>query len=104
MRILAVEHGYDLSQSYSYSDSSTDLPMLEVVGHPVAVNPDAALRAVAADRGWPVLDFARPVAMKTVRQRVSGLLPHEPRRAAVGVAAGAVALGVAWYAARRRSA
>ena len=65
----------------------------------------AALRARRrSSSGWPVLDFTRPVAMKTVRQRVSGLLPHEPRRAAVGVAAGAVALGVAWYAARRRSA
>ena len=46
MRALAAEQGYDLSQSYAYSDSYTDLPMLEVVGHPFAVNPDADLRRV----------------------------------------------------------
>jgi len=56
---LATERGYDLRLSYSYSDSASDLPMLELVGHPVAVNPDGPLAAVARQRGWPVVEFAR---------------------------------------------
>lgn len=93
MRSLAEERGYDLADCYAYSDSQTDLPMLEVVGHPVAVNPDANLRAKAEERGWPIVDFAKPVAMgRTI----------EPRQAvAAGVAIGAVALGLTWYARRR---
>lgn len=54
---LAARLGIDLARSWAYSDSATDVPMLEVVGHPVAVNPDRALRDVAEARGWPVLDF-----------------------------------------------
>jgi len=96
MRELAAEHGYDLGDCYAYTDSQTDLPMLELVGHPVAVNPDADLRALAAQRGWPVLDFDKPVAMR------SALTKTQTRRAA-GVAVGAAALGLAWYAARRLS-
>jgi HAD superfamily hydrolase (TIGR01490 family) len=53
---------HDLEASTAYSDSHTDLPFLEAVGHPVAVNPDRALRRVAADRGWPVLEFGRRAA------------------------------------------
>jgi HAD superfamily hydrolase (TIGR01490 family) len=60
MRELAAERGYRLADCYAYSDSITDLPMLEAVGHPTAVNPDRALRRVAAERGWPVLLFAAP--------------------------------------------
>jgi phosphoserine phosphatase len=60
MRELAAERGYRLTGCYAYSDSITDLPMLEAVGHPVAVNPDRALRRVAAGRGWPVLSFPEP--------------------------------------------
>jgi HAD superfamily hydrolase (TIGR01490 family) len=48
----------DLARSTAYSDSISDLPLLEAVGHPVAVNPDRALRRVAAGRGWPVLRFS----------------------------------------------
>ena len=46
----------------AYSDSHTDLPFLEAVGHPVAVNPDRALRRIAGERGWPVLEFGRRAA------------------------------------------
>jgi HAD superfamily hydrolase (TIGR01490 family) len=53
---------YDLEASTAYSDSHTDLPFLEAVGHPVAVNPDRALRRIAAARGWPVLEFGRRAA------------------------------------------
>jgi phosphoserine phosphatase len=56
------ELDYDLSASTAYSDSHTDLPFLEAVGHPVAVNPDRRLRRVAAQRGWPVLEFGRRAA------------------------------------------
>jgi HAD superfamily hydrolase (TIGR01490 family) len=54
---LASERGYSLPHSYAYSDSITDLPMLEIVGNPRAVNPDRALRRLAQQRGWPVLSF-----------------------------------------------
>jgi len=53
------ELDHDLDASTAYSDSHTDLPFLEAVGHPVAVNPDRALRRIAAERGWPVLEFGR---------------------------------------------
>jgi HAD superfamily hydrolase (TIGR01490 family) len=56
---LADEEGIDLSQSYAYSDSSSDLPMLRAVGHPVAVNPDKELLAEARENGWHVLRFDR---------------------------------------------
>jgi len=94
MRDLAAENGYDLDASYAYTDSHTDLPMLEAVGHPVAVNPDAELRRVAGERGWPVLDFESKVSLRPS-------LDSTRSKAAAGVALGAVALGVAWYAARR---
>ncbi|GGK60700.1 hypothetical protein GCM10011591_36210 [Nocardia camponoti] len=60
---LAAEHGYDLASCYAYSDSVTDLPMLEAVGHPTAVNPDRGLRKEAASHGWPVLTFSNPVSL-----------------------------------------
>ena len=53
------ELDFDLSQSTAYSDSHTDLAFLEAVGHPVCVNPDRALRGIARERGWPVLEFGR---------------------------------------------
>jgi HAD superfamily hydrolase (TIGR01490 family) len=56
---LAAERGYDLRLCYAYSDSASDLPMMEMVGHPVAVNPDGGLQAVAHQRGWPTVIFAR---------------------------------------------
>ena len=56
MRALAEAHGYDLSTSYAYSDSVSDLPMLEAVGHPVVVHPEPELRAIAEERGWAVIE------------------------------------------------
>jgi HAD superfamily hydrolase (TIGR01490 family) len=56
------ELDHDLEASTAYSDSHTDLPFLEAVGHPVAVNPDRALRRIAAERHWPVLEFGRRAA------------------------------------------
>lgn len=65
MRALAEERGYDLETSYAYSDSETDAPMLEIVGHPFAVNPDKGLRKLAEERGWPILSFNRTVSLRT---------------------------------------
>lgn len=56
---LAQRQGLDLERSYAYSDSNSDLPMLRLVGHPVAVNPDAALAATAREEEWEVLRFDR---------------------------------------------
>jgi HAD superfamily hydrolase (TIGR01490 family) len=58
IKALAADRGYSLPHCYAYSDSITDLPMLEVVGHPQVVNPDRALRRIAECRGWPVLAFS----------------------------------------------
>jgi HAD superfamily hydrolase (TIGR01490 family) len=68
MRELAAERGYRLADCYAYSDSITDLPMLAAVGHPTAVNPDRALRRVAAGRGWPVLSFPEPARVRPGRR------------------------------------
>jgi HAD superfamily hydrolase (TIGR01490 family) len=59
MEKVAREKGYDLSRSYAYTDSISDLPMLEAVGHPVAVNPDRELESMARIRGWPIIEFNR---------------------------------------------
>jgi HAD superfamily hydrolase (TIGR01490 family) len=56
---LAEREGLDLRQSYAYSDSASDLPMLRLVGHPVAVNPDSTLAKAARDERWEVLRFDR---------------------------------------------
>ncbi|MDR1824520.1 MAG: HAD-IB family hydrolase [Bifidobacteriaceae bacterium] len=64
MQRLAAEQGYDLAASYAYSDSITDLPMLEAVGHPAVVNPGRALKAEAEARGWEVIRFALPAPLK----------------------------------------
>lgn len=56
MQRMADTHGYDLCESYAYSDSASDLPMLEAVGHPVAVNPEPELREIATQRGWPIVE------------------------------------------------
>jgi HAD superfamily hydrolase (TIGR01490 family) len=56
---LAAREGIDLQESYAYSDSESDLPMLRAVGHPVAVNPDAPLAQIAREEGWEVFRFDR---------------------------------------------
>jgi HAD superfamily hydrolase (TIGR01490 family) len=59
IRELAERENIDLAASWAYSDSESDLPMLRLVGHPVAVNPDAELARIARDEGWEVLRFER---------------------------------------------
>lgn len=74
---LAMEMGYDLDKCYAYSDSVSDLPMMELVGHPVAVNPDGALDDIAHERGWPVVIFARKtkraLAMSSLGATTAGI-------------------------------
>jgi HAD superfamily hydrolase (TIGR01490 family) len=96
-RQLAQQQGYDLTRCHAYSDSISDLPLLEAVGHPAAVNPDRALRREAQQRGWPVLTFSKPVSLRTRIPAPSGA----QIAAAVGLGAAAAA-GAAWYGLRRR--
>ena len=56
---LADKNGINLSESFAYSDSANDLPLLEMVGHPNAINPDAKLRFRALTSGWPIHDFRK---------------------------------------------
>ncbi|GAB2478745.1 HAD family hydrolase [Jatrophihabitans fulvus] len=100
IRELAEQRGYDLASCYAYSDSATDVPMLETVGHPYAVNADRALRKVAAERNWPLLAFSNAVPL---RERMRGFRPEHPMLSAGVVGAGTVAAGVAWYLTRRRA-
>jgi HAD superfamily hydrolase (TIGR01490 family) len=96
MKEIAARDGIDLSASYAYSDSITDLPMLEAVGNPVAVNPDRELRKVAEKRGWQIRDFRRPVQL---RDRIPQVSAPPPRIALLAGAAAALAL--AWFLLRR---
>jgi hypothetical protein len=99
IRDAAARDGLDLSESFAYSDSYTDLPMLEAVGHPVVVNPDRVLAAVARERGWMVRQWVRPIRL---RDRV----PVPPARATAAAGAsvllGAAAMTVWRIRARRR--
>lgn len=94
------DQGYNLAESYAYSDSATDIPMLELVGNPVAVNPDRALKKHAIANGWDIRSFKNPeplIQMPNAREVGIG----------AGVIAGVTAIAVAGiYVARalRRSA
>jgi len=89
LRELSEREGYDLAACTAYSDSHTDLPFLEAVGHPVVVNPDRALRDAAAERGWPTLEFS------------ARAYPHAKRRVSPAIVA-AAALGALLVAGVRK--
>jgi HAD superfamily hydrolase (TIGR01490 family) len=93
VRALAEREGLDLSQCWAYSDSANDIPMLTAVGNPVAVNPDATLRAHARDNNWRIRDFSRREQVKRIA------LPA--LSAATGLAAG-LAVGYAVARTRRK--
>lgn len=95
-RQLAEQHGYDLDRCRAYSDSLTDLPLLEAVGHPTVINPDRGLRKEATQRGWPTLAFEHPVSLHARIPTPSGTAVTA---AAVGMGAVAAA-GAAWYGLR----
>lgn len=86
IQALAEREGLDLARSSAYSDSANDLPMLSLVGHPSAVNPDPELRAAALERGWPMHDF---------RSGRRATLVALPVAAGVGALAGGLAAGLA---------
>jgi HAD superfamily hydrolase (TIGR01490 family) len=83
---LARVHGFDLKDCYSYSDSHNDIPLLQAVGHPCAINPDAILRIRAMAEGWPIHDFRRARFINRL------LGPAVSRLAAVGT----------WFTPRKR--
>ncbi|MGV9670345.1 MULTISPECIES: HAD family hydrolase [unclassified Gordonia (in: high G+C Gram-positive bacteria)] len=80
---VAAEYGYDLDKSYAFTDSITDVPMLESVGHPRVVNPDRALRRQAENHGWPIYDFA----LETEPSAASAAAPALAAALVVGVGA-----------------
>jgi HAD superfamily hydrolase (TIGR01490 family) len=89
MRRYAADHEIDLSESWAYSDSASDLPMLRAVGKPVAVNPDEELAAVAKHEGWRVMRFEK--------------LGRRLRIAGTTLAAAAIDGSGTWLAARGRA-
>jgi pyridoxal biosynthesis lyase PdxS len=100
VRSLAERLGIDLQGSYAYSDSITDLPMLEAVGHPVAVNADRDLRREAEQRGWDVRDFRSPVRL---RARIARTAAQPKTQVAAGVVAAASAAAIlGWLVVRSR--
>ncbi len=105
MRQLADAENIDLDASYAYTDSYTDLPMLDAVGHPVAVNPDRVLGRYAREHGIAVARFTQPVRL---RDRVRGRISAVPQRPAVAVSLGAVvlstgAVALGWWLGSRRT-
>ena len=93
LQLLAQERDIDLTESHAYSDSTNDLPLLESVGHPHAVNPDHGLRRIARARGWPIHEL---------RARRRALLIGIPSAVgAMGLFAGGIAVGL-WINSRRR--
>lgn len=107
-REIAEELGFDLAHCAAYTDSITDLPLLEAVGRPSVVNPDRELRAIARERGWPVLAFVRAASRRDrlfrLRDRLSdrfaagarGGAPAGPAIDAEGPAAGGVGAAGPW--------
>lgn len=94
---LARSQRYDLTASYGYSDSETDAPMLTVVGHAFAVNPDKGLRRIAEEQGWPILGFTRSVSL---HRRLG--LDDRVAVVAAGIAAAALAgMALALFVRRR---
>jgi HAD superfamily hydrolase (TIGR01490 family) len=94
IRAIAKRARIDLDGSYAYSDSITDLPMLEAVGHPVAVNADRDLRREAEAREWDVRDFRRPVRL---RARIAQTAAHPRTQVAAGVVAAVAAAAIVGY-------
>ena len=92
IRALAEREGLDLSRCAAYSDSANDVPMLSLVGHPVAVNPDPQLRRMARENGWEIRDFR--TGRKAARIGV-------PAAAGAGAVAGGIAVGLALHRRKR---
>lgn len=96
MEALALEHDLDLDECYAYTDSITDVPMLEAVGHPIVVNPDRGLARIAAEREWEVRSFSTTMSLG---ERVG----DHAKTGALVASAGALATGAGWYLRSRRA-
>ena len=100
MEELAQQLGIDLEGSFAYSDSETDLPMLESVGNPVVVNPDKNLRRLAGEKGWAIEQFRNPVSLRDRLPQIKA--PEIDASTGVAVFAGVAALAAAaWWVSRR---
>jgi HAD superfamily hydrolase (TIGR01490 family) len=97
VRDLAAAKGIALSESFAYSDSITDQPLLELVGHPVVVNPDKELRELAEARQWPILDFKREVSLAERLTQPVPLISGATIATVIGA-------GIAWILLRKRKA
>ncbi|MFP5327674.1 MAG: HAD family hydrolase [Acidimicrobiia bacterium] len=95
MRGLAIERGIDLAESWAYSDSGTDIPMLEAVGNPVAVNPDRDLLRAARANDWTIRRFEQTVALRRG-------VPLAPAAGLVAAGGALTAAAVVWWKIRTR--
>ncbi len=100
IRELARTEGYDLAECYAYSDSVTDLPLLEAVGRPSAVNPDRGLRKEATARDWPILVFDRPIELH--RRLPEFRTPSRTVLLAAAAGTALVTAALVWQLAKRR--
>lgn len=92
---VAEAEGISLADSYAYSDSTTDLPLLELVGHPHVVNPERDLREIAEEQGWPILEFRRRVSLTERLTRPVPLISGATLAAVIGA-------GIAWALVRKK--
>ena len=95
MKEVAEQDGIDLAGSFAYTDSFTDMPMLEIVGNPVPVNPEKELKEAAEAKGWAILEFQRPVSL-------GPRVPTPPPKAWIAAGIGAAAVAVFFAATRKR--
>ena len=86
VRELAAQHGFDLARSFAYSDSHNDLPLLSLVGHPCAINPDSELLEHAEEQDWQIRDYR--TGRKAVKAGALGI-------GTLGVSTGALLVGLA---------
>jgi HAD superfamily hydrolase (TIGR01490 family) len=90
MKRMAEEEMIDLTASYAYSDSQTDVPMLETVGHPFAVNPDKELLRIARANKWPVTQFSHPIPLRDQKSAFRFRVASYLLIAAMGIMGGAL--------------
>ena len=100
VRELAARDDIALERSFAYSDSITDLPLLESVGNPVAVNPDKDLRRIALERSWSIEAFRQPVSLRDRLPQIKA--PEMTPTTTAATAASIIGLAViAWWLTRK---